>query len=112
MGESLGSKYGTKVGSSTGLLGGIVKIKVEGSLGVSDKGESGARVVMSSRNIAMGTDTVVSVRVVMAAGSLTRGADAVVGAAVVSSAGSYDLRSGVICCGAAGEEIWMVGVSE
>ena len=103
MGESLGSKYGTKVGSSTGLLGGIVKIKVEGSLGVSDKGESGARVVMSSRNIAMGTDTVVSVRVVMYAVPLARGVDVVLEsateAAVESSVGYFSLRSGGRCSG-------------
>ena len=56
-GKSLVAESGTKVGSSTGLLYGSVKIKMEGSSGVSEK-DTSVKVVMDAVPLDMGVDTV------------------------------------------------------
>ena len=83
----------------------------EGSSRVSDKDDSGSRVVMSVGPIEIGAGVVVTLRVDMSAGILTKGADVVVGAEVETAAGSSYLGSGFICYWAYGEEILLVGVA-
>ena len=71
------------------MSGGSVERKFQISSGVSNKGATGARVIM---------ETV----------PLMRGVDAVVGAEVGSAVGPFSLRSVVICSGDSGEEICLV----
>ena len=79
-------------------------------MGVSNKGTSGESVVVSTGPLAMGAYYVVTVRVVMTEGPLARGAYEVLGSVVAAAVGYFLLRSGVRFSGAAGEEIWLVGV--
>ena len=83
MGESLGSESRTEVGSSSGLPDGVVERKMEGSLGESDKGASGARVEIVAGLLALGANSV----------EMTSAA-----------AHASDIRSGVRCSRAAREE--------
>ena len=80
------------------------------SSGVSNKGASVARVIISVGMLVMGADALVTVRVVIAERPLTRGADVVAGTEVAVAAGYSNLRSGVRSSGASGEESGLVGV--